>query len=313
MATTGVANYSTTAGSNAAAGGVSVAEGMSPASVNNAMRAIMADVAVMRNLLGGSATTGGSGDAQTLTTGMTLAAYQQGLLIGFEAGFTNTGAATLNIDGLGPKSLKTPAGAALSAGMITAGGIYLVAYESGADVLILIGAQALALTATLSAIAALTPTDSGFIVGDGSTWVLETGATLRTSIGLGTLNSPQFLALNVGAASDTPFTRVSAGVVAVAGITILTTGTGVPKVTGSQFPVNYSGLMEYTSNTAVTAGNSTSGSNIRSPVAQEGGGDNLSILITGAGATQTGTWRNDSGVTQDADGTYAYGVWTRTA
>lgn len=313
MATTGVAAYSTTAGSNTSVGGVSIAEGMSPASVNNAMRAIVADVAVMRNLLGGSATTGGSADAQTLTTGMTLAALQQGLLIGFEAGYTNTGAATLNVDSIGPKSIKTPAGAALSAGMLTAGGIYLVAYESDADVFILIGAQAVALSATLSAIGALTPTDSGFIVGDGSTWVLETGATLRTSLGLGTGNSPQFTGIEVGASSDTTLTRSSAGVLAVEGIVILTVSSGVPKVTGSQFPVNYSGLMEYTSSTSLAAGASTSGSNLRSPVAEDGGPDNQSILVNGDGAQQTGTWRNDSGATMDADGPLAYGVFTRTA
>lgn len=47
----------------------------------------------------------------------------------------------------------------------------------------------------LSAIAALTPTDSNIIVGDGSTWVAESGATARTSLGLGTTDSPEFTAL----------------------------------------------------------------------------------------------------------------------
>jgi len=36
---------------------------------------------------------------------------------------------------------------------------------------------------TTSAINALTPTDSNFIVGDGTTWVAESGATARTSLG----------------------------------------------------------------------------------------------------------------------------------
>lgn len=40
------------------------------------------------------------------------------------------------------------------------------------------------LTATLTAIGALTPTDSNIIVGDGSTWVAESGATARTSLGV---------------------------------------------------------------------------------------------------------------------------------
>lgn len=38
----------------------------------------------------------------------------------------------------------------------------------------------------LSDIGKLTPTDGNFIVGDGTTWVAESGATARTSIGLGT-------------------------------------------------------------------------------------------------------------------------------
>ncbi len=43
------------------------------------------------------------------------------------------------------------------------------------------------LDAGLTAIAALATTDSNFIVGDGSTWVLETASTARTSLGLGSL------------------------------------------------------------------------------------------------------------------------------
>jgi hypothetical protein len=39
-------------------------------------------------------------------------------------------------------------------------------------------------SATLSAIGALTPTDGNFIVGNGSTWVAETGDTVLQSIGV---------------------------------------------------------------------------------------------------------------------------------
>ncbi len=50
-----------------------------------------------------------------------------------------------------------------------------------------IGDSVQAWDAELDAIAALTPTNSNFIVGDGSTWVTESGATARTSLGLGAL------------------------------------------------------------------------------------------------------------------------------
>ena len=45
------------------------------------------------------------------------------------------------------------------------------------------------LDAQLQDVAGLAVTDSGFIVGDGSNFVLETGATVRTSLGLGTAST----------------------------------------------------------------------------------------------------------------------------
>ena len=77
------------------------------------------------------------------------------------------------------------------------------------------------------------------VVGDGTTNpVLESGATLRTSIGVGTGNSPQFTGIELGAASDTTLTRASAGEMNIEGqrvhrlggtdITVADGGTGVP-------------------------------------------------------------------------------------
>jgi hypothetical protein len=54
------------------------------------------------------------------------------------------------------------------------------------------------LTATLTAIGALAVTDGNIIVGDGSTWVAESGATARTSLGLGTGDSPTFTGVTAG-------------------------------------------------------------------------------------------------------------------
>jgi len=63
--------------------------------------------------------------------------------------------------------------------------------------------------------------NSEMIVGTGSgAYAYESGATLRTSIGVGTGDSPQFTAVNIGAATDTTVTRVSAGVIAVEGATV---------------------------------------------------------------------------------------------
>lgn len=140
MATTGVAAYSTTPGSNTSLNSISIAEGMSPGDLNNALRQVVADIAVYRNLVGCAASSGGTADAQTLTTGMTLAAYQAGLVMGFKAGsgLTNTGACTMNVDSLGAKSIKLPSGSDPGAGAITAGGTYQLVYTA-ADVLMLLG------------------------------------------------------------------------------------------------------------------------------------------------------------------------------
>jgi hypothetical protein len=83
-------------------------------------------------------------------------------------------------------------------------------------------------------------TSAGMKVYTGSAWVIAyvsgggflassnnlseltaTASTARTNIGLGTGDSPQFTAVNVGNATDTTVTRASAGVIAVEGSNVL--------------------------------------------------------------------------------------------
>jgi len=67
--------------------------------------------------------------------------------------------------------------------------------------------------------------DSEFIVGDGTTApVLESGATLRTSIGVGTGDSPQFTGIELGHATDTTIVRSGAGALTVEGTAVLLAG-----------------------------------------------------------------------------------------
>jgi hypothetical protein len=60
-----------------------------------------------------------------------------------------------------------------------------------------IGTNVQAWDAQLDDVAGLTPTDGNFIVGNGTNWVSESGNTARTSLGLGTGDSPQFTSLTL--------------------------------------------------------------------------------------------------------------------
>ena len=120
--------------------------------------------------------------------------------------------------------------------------------------------------------------DSEMIVGNGSTdAVAESGATLRTSIGVGTGDSPQFTAVNIGAASDTTLARSGAGDLTVEGNAIYRAGgTDVPVADGgtgaSSFTANY-----------VLLGNGTSAFQVIAP-----GSDGQVLTSTGS------TWQSEA-------------------
>lgn len=80
--------------------------------------------------------------------------------------------------------------------------------------------------------------------------------TARANLGVGTANSPQFAAINVGNASDTTISRVSAGVIAVAGSTIYTAsnlpGTAINWTAAQVFSAGQSGRVLASSETTGT-------------------------------------------------------------
>lgn len=68
-------------------------------------------------------------DTYTLTPSPALTAYSESTIYIVEFTNANTGAATLNISGLGAKAIVNSAGQALTAGMIAAGSTYLMIYD----------------------------------------------------------------------------------------------------------------------------------------------------------------------------------------
>ena len=72
-----------------------------------------------------------------------------------------------------------------------------------------IGTDVQAYDAQLDDVAGLTPADGSIIIGDGSNFVTESGATARTSLGLGTGDSPTFAALTLNGALDMNSSRIN--------------------------------------------------------------------------------------------------------
>ena len=115
--------------------------------------------------------------------------------------------------------------------------------------------------------------DGEMIVGDGSgDPVAESGATLRTSIGVGTGDSPQFTGIELGHATDTTITRASSGDLNIEGNIIYRAGgTDVPVADGG------TGASSLTAN-AVLTGNGTSAITAESNLSFDGS----TLAVTGA-------------------------------
>ena len=74
-------------------------------------------------------TTTGSSNAYVLTTGLSLAAYVSGQAFKIKTNFANTGAATINVDTLGAKSIVKNGSTALASGDLASGQVYEIAYD----------------------------------------------------------------------------------------------------------------------------------------------------------------------------------------
>ena len=140
---------------------------------------------------------------------------------------STTKVANLNVDKLDDQegSYYLDPGNLSSAVGVSKGGTGATSLTDGG---VLLGSGTSAVTA-MSVLA-----DGEMIVGDGSgDPVAESGATLRTSIGVGTGDSPQFTGVNIGHASDTTVTRASSGDINVEGnIVYRAGGTDVPVADG---------------------------------------------------------------------------------
>ena len=108
-------------------------EGQSPASVNNSARAMMAAIAKWRSDMSGLTSVGGTTTAMTFTSSQGFTALTDGLSFSAFMNVGSNGASpTMNVDGLGAKTIATVYGVAVGAGKLRGGAIYTFMY-SGAD------------------------------------------------------------------------------------------------------------------------------------------------------------------------------------
>jgi hypothetical protein len=131
---TDLSGQSTTASSNSSVGGITISEGCAPSSINDGMRAMIAQ---SKGAL--LAVTSAGTNTITATYAPVPDAYVSGWLYPFKAGGTNTGATTFNANSLGAKDVKKMAGtaaAAMTGGEIVSGGFYVLYYD-GTDMILL--------------------------------------------------------------------------------------------------------------------------------------------------------------------------------
>lgn len=126
----------TPADNDDADGDINFVEGQAPSTVNNSCRQLMARVAEFLGDLGADQTTAGSANSHTLTARSSFTAYTNGIILGFKAGFSNTGSCTLNVNSIGAKQIRkiTEDGEKpLVLNDIVEDGIYIVHYDTAAN------------------------------------------------------------------------------------------------------------------------------------------------------------------------------------
>jgi len=106
--------------------------------LNNIIRELMAVCARWFKDTNGSLVSTGT-NTIAVTTNRSISSYYDGMRITFRAAGVNTSACTLNINTIGAKSLKTPTGEELRAGVINTDGIYDAVYCSNSDEFVLLG------------------------------------------------------------------------------------------------------------------------------------------------------------------------------
>lgn len=218
----GSATFSQTDASNNSGTMPSWSGSAAPSTLDDAGRALQGAITREWNWRNHTLTSGGSGNAQTLTYSVAPAAYYNGQKFAFIAGFSNTGGATLNVNSLGAKNLrKVVAGTltALASGDLVAGAYVEVAYNTANDVFVWTNFDANAIKTGAVTSSGLTQATSRLLgrttASAGAIEEISMGGGLNLASTTLSLNGPAFIAHKNGTdqtgVSDATATKVTFG------------------------------------------------------------------------------------------------------
>src|SRR5262245_1224187 len=108
-------------------------ENMQFAAVNDAGRADEGMLARFFQDFNASIAASGAANAYAVTSNRTISSLANNTMITFTANHTNSGASTLNLNGLGAKTIKRFSGSDVASGDITSGQPVWVIYKSSPD------------------------------------------------------------------------------------------------------------------------------------------------------------------------------------
>lgn len=179
--------WSKTASNNASADpSINFSEGMSPSSVNDSARALMARAAEYRDDISGSIATTGTSTAYLFNSNQAVGGNgitsppNDGQMLAFRAHATNGANPTITIDGGTAYPLQSAAGVAIASGVIIAGTPYRISFNNAALSYVLEGTQGNPYTIPLGAIlwsTAPSPPNSNFVAPSGQCISTTTYAT----------------------------------------------------------------------------------------------------------------------------------------
>ena len=162
--------YSTTDGSNNSAAPNGFPEGQAPSTLNDCGRAVQGALARWYQDQNGTLNSTGSSSAYILAGNQTYAALSDIGLIVFKANHASTGATTINIDGLGVKSVLKNHDVELAANDIETGQIVVLSYNATDDVFELVSSVANVVEGFDGFITEKAAADAD-VAGDGQLWV----------------------------------------------------------------------------------------------------------------------------------------------